>query len=124
MDREAIFTQLKWSLQAMACDGETQISLFPDFIVASDEIINDFEHWRRIVESRYKSEFSSGQIESLNQIDEIIDKIIKSQDEIWGNDSLTAHKFWRELRSAGNTALNEFSWKFETPSKSRSIFIS
>lgn len=122
MDREAVFTQLKWSLQAMACDSETQISLFPDFIVASDEIITDFDHWRRAVESRYKSEFSQEQIESLNQINKVIDQITKSEEEIWDNDSLKTHYLWRELRNAGTRALKEFNWKVEVPASNRSIF--
>jgi len=94
MDREAVFNQLKLSLQTMASYGEIQISLFPDFVVVSDEIVNDFDHWRLTVKSRYKSEFNSSQIESLKEIDIIIDKITKGQDEIWDNDSLKTHSLW------------------------------
>lgn len=107
----------------MACDSETQIALFPEFIVASDEIITDFDHWKRTVESRYKSEFSRGQIESLNQINRVIDKISRSEEEIWDNESLTTHELWRELRSAGTHALQEFHWTLEAPATSRSIFL-
>ena len=123
MDKETVFTQLKWSIQAMACDSETQIALFPEFIVASDEIVTDFDHWKRTVESRYKSEFSLGQIESLNQINRVIDRISRSDEEIWDNESLTTHELWGELRDAGTHALNEFHWKLEAPSTSRSIFL-
>lgn len=123
MDKEAVFTHLKWSLQAIACDSETQISLFPDFIVASDEIITDFDHWKRAVESRYRTEFSPGQIESLHQIHVVINQITNSEDEIWDNDSLKTHHLWKELRNAGARALKEFNWNFEIPATSRSIFV-
>jgi len=107
----------------MACDGETQLSLFPDFIVASDEMISDFDHWKRAVESRFKSEFNAEQLASLNQIDLIIGEITKSEEEVWDNDSLTTHELWRELRVAGTDALKKFHWNLETPSTSRSIFL-
>lgn len=123
MDREAVFTQLKWSLQAMASDSEIQISLFPDFVVVSDEIINDFDHWRLTVESRHKSEFSSGEIESLREIDITIDKITKVDEEIWDNDSLRTHVLWEELRRLGSKALSEFNWDKEVPPTNRSTFV-
>lgn len=123
MNKDAIFTQLKWSIQAMACDGETQISLFPDFIVASDEIITDYDHWKRAVESKFKSEFSPEQIESLNQINMVINEITRSEEEIWDNEALTTHALWGDLRNAGTRALNEFHWALETPSTTRSIFL-
>jgi hypothetical protein len=123
MDKEAVFSQLKWSLQAMACDGETQISLFPDFVVVSDEIVNDFHHWRQTVESNYKSEFSSGQIESLRKIDDTIDKITKGDEEIWDNESLRTHGLWEELRRLGGNALSEFKWDKEVPPTNRSTFV-
>ena len=123
MDKDAFFTHLKWSIQAMACDSETQISLFPDFIVVSDEMINDYDHWKRAVESRFKSEFSPAQIASLNDINKVIAEITRSQEDIWDNDALMTHELWGELRTAGNKALREFHWKREAPSTSRSIFL-
>ncbi len=123
MDRDSVLTHLKWSLQAMACDSETQILLFPDFVVVSDEIINDFDHWRQTVESRYKSEFSNGQIESLNKIDVVIDDITKNEVEIWDNDSLKTHRLWDELRDAGTKALKQFNWDIEAPPTNRSIYV-
>jgi len=122
MDKEAVFNQLKWSLQAMACDSETQISLFPDFVVVADEIITDFDHWRTVA-SRYKSEFSQAQIESLHQVDLVIDEINRSQEDLWENDSLATHELWGRLRIAGANALKEFHWTLEVPSTSRSIFL-
>jgi hypothetical protein len=123
MDREAVFIQLKWALQAMACDGDTQISLFPDFVVVSDEIVNDFDHWRQTVESRYQSEFTSGQIDSLKGIDNIIDKITKGDEEIWDNESLKTHGLWEELRRLGSNALSEFNWDKQVPPTNRSTFV-
>ena len=123
MNKEAVFSQLKWSLQAMASDSETQISLFPDFIVVSDEIITDFDHWKRATESRYKSELSPEQIESLHHVNTVIEEITRSQEDIWGNDSLTSHELWDELRMAGTNALKKFHWKLEIPSTNRSIFL-
>ena len=123
MDREAVFNNLKWSLQAMACDSKTQVSLFPEFIVASDEMINDFNHWKGIAESRYQSEFSPMQRESLDQITSVIEAITQSEEEIWENDSLTTQELWGELRILAASALEEFHWQLEVPSTSRSIFL-
>lgn len=123
MDKESIFKQLKWSLQAMACSGEDQIQLFPDFVVVSDEIINDFDHWRQVAVGNHKSDFTMGQLESLTNIDRAIDNISNSKEEIWDNESLKIHQLWDNLRDLGLKALKEFKWNNDAPPTNRSTYV-
>ena len=61
--------QLKWAVQALAAEPESQLRLFPDFVCKPDELVLEFDHWKQATIWRETLGITSGQLESLDAIE-------------------------------------------------------
>ena len=49
--RRDIRNQFRWSFQALACDADGRLALFPDFVCKLDELALDYGHWSQVARS-------------------------------------------------------------------------
>ena len=63
--KQWIFERLKHSVQALALPATAQLSLLPDFVVKSDELLLDFDHWQECAVTNYGSDLTGEQLDSL-----------------------------------------------------------
>lgn len=116
--KSAVFERLKHSLQALAIDAEEQVSLFPEFVVKTDELVLDFDNWRRTAVGNYGREMQDEQRQSLAALDEHIDAASPSRGtdrSMWNDDALSSHSFWVTARTLAARALETFGWPVEKP---------
>jgi hypothetical protein len=85
--RRGVREQFRWSLQALACDPDDQLTLFPDFVCKADELVLDYGHWSEVALSRFAGEFSADQLATLKVIDDRIDAMsyggAQFEEELW-----------------------------------------
>ena len=109
-----IMERLKHSLQALALPAAAQVLQFPDFVVKTDELVLDFDHWRDCAVGNYHNDLTPAQLNSLAGIDAHIDTK-DSDSDIWKEPALYSHPFWEELRRLAIKSLGEFGWPVELP---------
>lgn len=108
-----ILERLKHSLQALALAAPAQVSLFPDFVVKTDALVLDFDHWRLCAVENYQRELTAAQSATLSAIDAHIDAPPTAT--VWVESALYSHPFWEELRTLASQSLVAFGWPEETP---------
>jgi hypothetical protein len=122
--KHSIFLQLKWSLQALAISADDQLSLFPDFVCKTDELMLDFDNW-----SATASQFGFTPIQSnvIRAIDELLTRMSRGGDlfskELYTEYGLRNSEQWRNVRRLAKEALHEFGWLPEAPPMDRSIYM-
>jgi hypothetical protein len=121
--KQWILERLKHSVQALALPAAAQLSLLPDFVVKTDELVLDFDHWRKCAVTNYRADLTSEQVESLAAMDAQIANPSGDR-SVWDESSLSTHPFWSELRRLAALALNTFGWHQETPPSYAHEFIS
>ena len=104
--------ELKWSLQALACEAEVQLSLYPDFVSKVEELANDFDGFRMAAIDNFGSEFSNASLNLLEAIDRKLDEI---GEELWTPNGLRNDPNWQDIRMMARDALDSFGWPFENP---------
>ena len=126
-NRDGVRDQFLWSLQALACDADAQLSLFPDFVCKADELAHDYGHWSEFVRSRFAGEFSGAQLAILQQIDDRLDAMgnggTEFEEELWSENALRMRPQWEELRTLARLALAKLGWPTETPPWGRSFYV-
>lgn len=126
--RRGVRDQFRWSLQALACDPDDQLTLFPDFVCRADELVLDYGHWSEVARSRFAGEFSADQLATLKAIDDRIDAMsyggAEFEEELWYEEALGTRPKWEELRSLAKAALACFGWPAEKPPWGRSFYAS
>ena len=111
-----IYERLKHSLQAMALPATAQLSYLPDFVVKTDELVLDFDHWRDCAVGNYRVDMTASQVDSLAAVEAHIDGPNTTGDRsVWEESALYSHPFWDELRNLAIQSLTEFGWPQETP---------
>ena len=112
--KQWIFERLKHSVQALALPATAQLSLLPDFVVKTDELLLDFDHWRECAVTNYRADLTGAQLESLAAMD--AHTVNPSDDRsVWDESCVSTHPFWAELRTLAAVALNAFGWPQATP---------
>lgn len=109
-----IFERLKHSTQALALPASAQLSGLPDFIVKTDELVLDFDHWRECAVTNYRADLNVEQLKSLAAIDAHIANPSGDR-SVWEESALSTHPFWVDLRRLAAAALTAFGWPLETP---------
>ena len=126
-NRNGVRDQFLWSLQALACDADTQLSLFPEFVCKADELALDYGHWSEVARSCFAGEFSAAQLATLREIDRRLDAMgnggTEFSEELWLEDALRVEPQWGELRTLARLALTELDWPTETPPWGRSFHV-
>jgi hypothetical protein len=110
--REWVLERLKHALQALALPTSEQLSLLPDFVVKTDELVLDFDHWRLCAVG--SKQLDAAQLQALARIGHHI-STAKSGSRVWHERSLRLDPFWGELRTLGKQALEAFGWPVEAP---------
>ena len=127
MNKESILGQLRWSLQALACQADAQMSLYPDFVCQADELVLDFAHWRDVAISNFGSEFTPESLRLLADIDTKLSEMSRKgslfHEELWTPEGLRRDPNWEEIRATARAALQSFDWPVENPGPSTSIYV-
>lgn len=124
--RRGARNQFRWSLQALACEPEDQLTLFPNFVCKPDELVADFAHWSKVARSFFAGLFSDDQLIALQAIDRHISAMSRGgtdfEETLWHEDALGSRPEWRALRELSKSALACFDWPMEKPPWGRSLY--
>jgi len=112
--KQWIFERLKHSVQALELLMPAQLPLMPDFVVKTDELLLEFDHWRECAVTNYRADLTGEQLESLAAMNTHIGSPSGDQ-SVWDESCLSTHPFWTELRRLAAVALSSFGWPQETP---------
>jgi hypothetical protein len=123
-NRQGVRNQLRWALQALACDGIQQIQLFPARACKPFELADDFATWANMARSLFAGLFTPEQLGTLQKIDSSLEKLSREDEALWTDDALHSRPEWEELRSMAKVALGSFGWPIERPPEGRSRYIS
>lgn len=117
---------LRWSLQALACEADVQLSLFPDFVCKVDELALDFDHWYQTARELLGDEITGDRLATLQAMDDRLDVMSGEGSEfvenLWFEDALSHRPQWTEVRALASTALACFGWPAEPPPRGRSFY--
>ena len=69
VNRVGILERLKDSIQLLACTAEIQLKILPDSVCKADELALDFDLWREAALRNFRSELTTDQISSMDNID-------------------------------------------------------
>jgi hypothetical protein len=98
MNKEAIINQFINSLKNLSLEANEQITIYPDFVVVTDELLLDFDNWYTVVKGNYPDFFSEEEKKVLEELNLFLDNIPVedlNQPEI---NELKNSSFWKELR--------------------------
>ena len=115
VDRAWIFERLKHSIQLLALPPEVQPALLPDFVCKADELALDFDHWHDVAISNFRSEMTSGQLSSLQALDQSLSALTGLGSQYWTDEQVRTSEKWRSIRGLAAAALCSFDWPRETP---------
>jgi hypothetical protein len=114
---------LKWSLQALASSPESQVALFPSYVVVADELALNFDSALRDVQSN-RIALTAEQSEALRRLDaEIEAHSGEKWPQVWLEPNCLAHPVWSIFRSLASQALTSFGWEMEIPHHANGIYI-
>jgi hypothetical protein len=106
----ALRERLLHSLQALAQEANIQERLFPDFAEVNDELILDFDGWRKsCVHNGCLSVEEAGAVYAIEVF------ISARPEDCHEPGSLQSHRFWAELRKKAIEALAQAGWPNEVP---------
>ena len=109
--------EMIWILQALAQPYEIQVSLFPDFACAADELALE---WERV----FLGIKNAGDAIS-RELDEIDSKILSisgiNNAEFWTDAALQERKEWEDIRDLARTALTKIGIDISAPGKHSAI---
>ena len=115
-DSDLLPNQLIWAVQALACNAEEQLSLFPDFVVKADELATDFSDGLLLVRN---SEMSASKLSVLRAIDTKLGRIsadgAEFSESVWTDQGLRESEHWSEVRALAKEVLREFDLPLGPP---------
>lgn len=114
-----ILAELRLSLQLLAAPAQAQLSHFPvDWIVLTDEMTLDFDHWLQCFTIYWKP--SHTQTDQLNKLDSFFNEMSgPSHTDFWSNEALSSDPRWEEVRLLAKAVLTSFGWPSEIPPPAR-----
>jgi hypothetical protein len=115
IDRLGIFERLKHSIQLLACPAEVQLNLLPRFVCKADELALDFDQWRLVAVSSFRSELTTSQLLCLDAIDTSLSELTALGSEHWTDDAVRKSTEWQGIRALAAAALASFGWPVEEP---------
>ena len=119
-ERARDFHQLRRSLRSLAAAGSDQRTLFPDDVIAPDQLALDFGHSALVVRGHYESDLSEEQADALATLDQKL--VTMSRDgaefdaDLWTDAALRTSEHWGYVRTLALSALEAFGWVTELPS--------
>jgi len=122
MDRQSVLNQLKWSIQALSLEADGQLASFPDFVVVTDELLLEYDHWYSLATGNYPDIFSDEQLKILKNISSFFEALPREDLNLSIEDELRTNQFWKDLRILAHEALQKFNWTSEIPPYDRSAY--
>jgi hypothetical protein len=111
-----LIQQLQWSLQALAQPAEVQIRLYPDFVVAADELALEYDNCLVATLGNHRKEFTPTQVQALEKINSFLNQMSGSENaEHWTLDALYNDAKWTEVRTLAQQTLTELGWPIVIP---------
>jgi hypothetical protein len=107
---------LRYSLQLLACDAESQIAHFlpPDFWNKAYDMAEDYDYF--VSQVRMLFSLTPDQNKYLNELDEQFNTMWDiPYDELWTDDALRSDPRWQSVREIAKHALQAWSWAYEVP---------
>lgn len=120
---QTTINQLKYAIQALSLEAEGQLASFPEYVVVTDELLLEFDHWKNAAVANYPNYFSQEQLKALNDIDLFLDKYEPDNLTMPIAEELKTSSFWKELRVLAKEALAKFNWTSELPPDNRVTYI-
>ncbi|MDX2014979.1 MAG: hypothetical protein SFW67_32595 [Myxococcaceae bacterium] len=109
--------RLKWSVQALAQDAATQVTLFPRFVSVPDELVLEFDEHLRAAP---RSGLSPDAALALDALAQVIDRHSgEGSAPAWTPEGLQTHEAWRAIRTAALRVLATAGWGTEAPPANR-----
>lgn len=105
MNKEAIIKNFNRSLKNLSLEADEQVASYPNYVVVTDELLLDFDHFYSVIKENYTDEFSNQQIKALDAIRGHIDKIPTEDFLINEIDELKNDDFWKKLRVLSKNAI-------------------
>jgi hypothetical protein len=115
IDRLGIFERLKHSIQLLACPAEVQLNLLPSFVCKADELALDFDQWRLVAVSTFRSELTASQLSCLDAIGGRLSELTHMGSQHWSDDAVRESSEWQGIRALAAAALASFGWPLEAP---------
>jgi hypothetical protein len=123
VDRGGIFERLKHSIQLLACSGEIQLKALPQFVCKADELALDFDHWRLVAVSNFRSELTPDQLSCLDAIDTSLSELTRMGSESWTENAVRESDEWKSVRNRAAVALQSFGWPLQAPPSHADEFV-
>jgi len=99
-------------LQLLACPAEIQLTKFPPFVHAPDEMALDFDNFREAFVGNFRTDMTNEQLHCL----ELIDKRFEQMDKnCFSPDGVNSSQEWRRIRELASEALKAFGWPVDDP---------
>ncbi len=113
------------AVQALAQDGTSQCSLFPEFACVGDELAIAFEEAQSGLSERSRN-FTVEQAETLSKLDGVILRESGEHNSQFWLDriQLIEHPCWDEIRVAAAAVLVAFGWPAAKPPVDGGIYVS
>jgi hypothetical protein len=112
--------RLKHSLQLLASPAEIQLSKFPPFVHAPDEMALDFQNFHAAFVGSFRAEMTDAQLRCLESIDKSLGAMRK---DCFSSDGVTESREWRQIRRLAAQALQEFGWPLDDPPRRDHEFV-
>jgi hypothetical protein len=112
VNRPWLSERLKHSLQLLACPAEIQLTKFPPFVHAPDEMASDFDNFQEAFVGNFRTDMTNEQLHCL----ELIDKSFEQMDKnCFSPDGVNSSEEWRRIRELASEALKAFGWPVDDP---------
>lgn len=117
-----VVAHLRHSLQRLAQPPAAQVALFPSFAVVGDELALSFDDALRSFRAS-APEASPAQLASLEQLDDCLNELSRSQDEAFWIEpmALAVDPGWQRVRGLAQAALDAFHWPMQAPERDGSL---
>jgi len=113
MDKEVVINQLRLAVIALSSPAEEQIKSFPAFVVVTDELLMDYDHWYILAIRNYKDSFTEEQLKILNELYVFMDGLPEEDMTLSITDELRTDPFWEAFRLIARKALKILNWSVD-----------
>jgi hypothetical protein len=109
-----------WVVQALAAPENEQRRLFPEFVVAADELALDHEETQAAFLNVSQSFLSPVQREAVGKLDQHLEAMSGPDNaQLWTAEALGTAQDWERLRELAAAVLRAMGWPLETPPTDR-----
>ena len=123
MHKEEVISQLKQATQALSLEADDQIASFPEFVVVTDELLLEFDHWFSTSKQYWNDYFTEDQANSLEELYNYLDELPEENISLSITEELKTSPFWHELRICAQKTLRILNWHLEKPLLNRITYI-